>query len=160
MRPKLIALIAVSAVALVGCSAIESTDSPEPRGTVEAKPLTMSSLEAAPSDSGEMGENSEREFLEYISPENSGWSGELPPAEDLLSAGYLACEKAESGEPEDSIEVIPGSLPTVTKKMEKELRPEELAEFVREGKKAPLAENNTKLVMSALSGLCKEQLLD
>jgi len=141
MRPKLPALLAVSAVALVGCASIEP--SVEPNATSsrpEAAPLVMTEAEATVESTSEpTPENSETDFITFIQPDFSGWKGELPLDEDLLAAGYLACEKLDKGEPYMEVEVIPGSLEDPT---------------------SLLYENNRTLVTAAISALCKEHILD
>ena len=145
MRPKLFALIAVSAVALVGCASGESTNGQEPTAPsvspkVEAAPLIMSEEQATVEESAEpIPESSETDFIAFMQPDFSGWHGELPPDEELLAAGYLACEKRDEGVPEMEIEVIPGSLETP---------------------RSPLYENNMQIVTSAISALCKQHLPD
>ena len=145
MRPKLIALIAVSAVALVGCASGETgtsqaTSSPSESPKVEAAPLVMSEAQATVEESAEpTPESSETDFISFMQPDFSGWKGEFPADEELLAAGYLACEKLDDGVPEMEVEVIPGSL---------------------EDKKSALYSNNQKLVTAAVSALCKQHILD
>lgn len=141
MRPKLIALIAVSAVALVGCAASEpSVESSKASAKPEAAPLVMTEAEAtAESSSAPIPESSETDFITFMQPDFSGWKGELPSDEDLLAAGYLACEKLDEGVPEMEVEVIPDSL---------------------KDPKSALYENNQQIVNSAISALCKQHILD
>ena len=145
MRPKLIALIAVSAVALVGCASGESTNDQEPTAPsaspkVEAAPLIMSEEQATVEESAEpIPESSETDFITFMQPDFSGWKGEFPADEELLAAGYLACEKLDDGVPYMEVEVIPGSL---------------------EDNQSPLYSNNQKLVTAAVSALCKQHILN
>ena len=141
MRPKLIALIAVSAVALVGCASGEpSVESSKASAKPEAAPLVMTEAEAtAESSSAPIPESSETDFITFMQPDFSGWKGELPSDEDLLAAGYLACEKLDKGESDMEVEVISDSL---------------------EDPNSPLYENNRTLVTAAVSALCKEHILD
>ena len=140
MRPKLIALIAVSAVALVGCAAGEpSVESSKASAKPEAAPLVMTEAEAiAESSSAPIPESSETDFITFMQPDFSGWKGELPSDEDLLAAGYLACEKLDEGVPEMEVEVIPDSL---------------------KDSKSAIYENNQQIVTSAISALCKQHIL-
>lgn len=141
MRPKLIALIAVSAIALVGCASGEpSVESSKASAKPEAAPLIMTEAEAtAESPSAPIPESSETDFITFMQPDFSGWKGELPSDEDLLAAGYLACEKLDEGVPEMEVEVIPDSL---------------------KDPKSALYENNQQIVNSAISALCKQHILD
>lgn len=145
MRPKLIALIAVSAVALVGCASGETgtsqaASSPSESPNVEAAPLTMSEEQATVEESVEpIPESSETDFITFMQPDFSGWKGEFPADEELLAAGYLACEKLDNGVPDMEVEVIPGSL---------------------EDKDSALYSNNQKLATAAVSALCKQHILD
>ena len=141
MRPKLIALIAVSAVALVGCAAGEpSVESSKASAKPEAAPLVMTEAEAAVESSpAPIPESSESDFITFMQPDFSGWNGDLPADEELLAAGYLACEKLDEGVPDMGVEVIPHSL---------------------KDPNGPLYENNRTLVTSAISALCKEHILD
>lgn len=161
MRPKLIALIAVSAVALVGCAAGEpSVESSKASAKPEAAPLVMTEAEAiAESSSAPIPESSETDFITFMQPDFSGWKGELPSDEDLLAAGYLACEKLDDGVPEMEVEVIPGSLPTLTPKEEKEMTAPEIARFRFDNSKGALYENNRQIITSAISALCKQHIL-
>lgn len=143
MRPKLIALLAVSTVALAGCASGESTNDQEPNAPsaspkVEAAPLTMSEEQATVEESVEpTPESSETDFIVFMQPDFSGWKGEFPADDELLAAGYLACEKLDDGVPEMEVEVIPGSLEDPT---------------------SPLFRNNRIVVNSAIGALCKQHL--
>ncbi|WP_417364078.1 DUF732 domain-containing protein [Glutamicibacter arilaitensis] len=145
MRPKFVALFAVSAVTLVGCSAGEAaneqeSNAPSASPKVEAAPLTMSEEQATVEESAEATpESSETDFITFMQPDFSGWKGEFPADDELLAAGYLACEKLDSGVPDMEVEVIPGSLEDPT---------------------SALYENNRTLVTAAVSALCKEHILD
>ena len=145
MRPKFVALIAVSAIALAGCSAGGSDNEQESKAPsaspkVEAAPLEMSEEEATVKESAEpTPESSETDFITFMQPDFSGWKGEFPSDEELLAAGYLACEKLDDGVPDMEVEVIPGSLEDPT---------------------SALYENNRTLVTAAVSALCKEHILD
>lgn len=137
------AIVAVSAVALVGCASGESTNDQEPNAPtvspkVEAAPLTMSEEQATVEESVEpTPESSETDFITFMQPDFSGWKGEFPADDELLAAGYLACEKLDDGVPEMEIEVIPGSL---------------------ENEESALHRNNWIIVNSAVSALCKQHL--
>lgn len=145
MRPKFVALVVVSAIALAGCSAGEAANDQESNASsaslkVEAAPLTMSEEEAAVEESPDpTPESSETDFITFMQPDCSGWKGEFPADEELLAAGYLACEKIDDGVPDMEVEVIPGSLEDPT---------------------SALYENNRTLVTAAVSALCKEHILD
>lgn len=143
MRPKFVSFFAVSAIALAGCSAGEAandqeSNAPSASPKVEAAPLTMSEEEAAVEESPEpTPESSETDFITFMQPDFSGWKGEFPSDEELLAAGYLACEKLDDGVPEIEVEVIPGSL---------------------EDEESALHRNNWIIVNSAVSALCKQHL--
>ena len=89
MRPKLISLLAVSALALVGCTAAESTPEPQPTVTVTAAP--SASAEGAIQESGD----NPGLFLKSV---NYRWIGEQQFSDaDLLNAGRDACNQMRDG---------------------------------------------------------------
>lgn len=149
MRPKLIAIVAVSAVALVGCAAAESsgnaaiTSSPSPtlESEVEAKALSIEPAPTSPAEGdlveaqkNKTYEEQTSDFRAFINPEFSGWMGELPPESELLAAAKLVCEQLRSGKSYDEIEAIKGSL-----------------------NDSSLSFNNKKLVNAASSAFCLEE---
>ena len=178
MRPKLIALIAVSAVALVGCASGEVTTTPTPISTessisetsgatletvaesdVKAKALKIESTptELVADDPADLQKNKTYEeqtadFMSFINPEFSGWDGELPPQEDLLSAAKLVCEQLGDGVSFEKVEAIKGSVYKFTKEQEENLDPDQKRSLMQ----TPLAENNRKLVNAASSAYCLE----
>ncbi|MGO4298389.1 DUF732 domain-containing protein [Glutamicibacter sp. MCAF14] len=118
----------------------QEPDAPSASPKVEAAPLTMSEEQATVEESVEpTPESSETDFIVFMQPDFSGWKGELPADDELLAAGYLACEKLDDGEPEIDVEVIPGSF---------------------EDPSSALYSNNQKIVSAAVSALCKEHLPD
>lgn len=100
----------------------------------------MSEAQATTGESPEpIPESSETDFITFMQPDFSGWKGEFPADDELLAAGYLACENLDDGVPEMEVEVIPGSL---------------------EDTESALYINNRKLVTAAISALCKQHILD
>lgn len=88
MRPKLIALVAVSAAALAGCSAPESSE-PQPTVTVTAVPSASAESVSAASD------GDPELFLKSI---DFRWIGEQQFSEaELLDAGRDACKQLRDG---------------------------------------------------------------
>lgn len=162
MHPKLIALLAVSAVALVGCSAGES--SVEPAGassTPAAAPLTMSAEEAEasspivdPTGVAMSNEQAGEEFLKAMDPSFSGWTGELPAENELLSAAQLACEQLRGGTDFLDTEVIEGSVYEFSKEELKTLDASERDEL----RDTPLYANNKRIVNAARSTFCTDTL--
>ena len=150
MRPKLIAIVALSAVALVGCSAGDATNeqetnAPSESPKVEAAPLVMSEEEADqpgatinPDEIVLNDEEAREAFLGMMQPSFSGWTGDLPHEEDLLSAGMSACKSLDSGVEFLEVEAIDGAS---------DIDPE-----------SALAKNNMRIVNAARSSLCMEHL--
>ncbi len=98
MRPKLISLLAVSALALAGCSATESTPEPQPIVTVTATPTASpeESTQAAP------------KLVvpeDNLSPEEKYLNGARKQSEvlkdmtdsKLLNLAHESCEQMEEG---------------------------------------------------------------
>lgn len=155
MRPKLFAIVAVSAFALVGCSAGETSSelnasaSPSPATEADVKAKALS-IESTPTDSVAVDpleaqkrktyEEQTADFRAFINPEFSGWAGELPPESDLLAAAKLVCEQLRSGTPYNEVEAIKGSL----------------SENSGEGQSL-ISANNQKLVNAASSAFCLEE---
>ena len=162
MRPKLIALIAVSAVALVGCAGPESNA--EPAGassTPAAAPLIMSAEEAEassptvdPTGVAMRNEQAGEEFLKAMDPSFSGWTGELPAENELLSAAQLACEQLRGGTDFLDTEVIEGSVYEFSKEELKTLDASERDEL----RDTPLYANNKRIVNAARSTFCTDTL--
>lgn len=150
MRPKLFAIVAVSAFALVGCASGESTNEQEPSApsassNVEAAPLAMSEEDAEqpgtavnPDEIVLSDEEARDAFIDMMEPSFSGWTGDLPNEEDLLSAGMSACESLDAGVEFLAVEAIGGAS---------SLDPE-----------SALAKNNMRIVNAARSSLCMEHL--
>ncbi|HJX78554.1 hypothetical protein [Glutamicibacter sp.] len=106
MRPKLIALLAVSAVALVGCSAGEPSGEPTATATVTASPEPVSGptptdlppgVEAheVPAEKVEFVENQFADFAELRAQVHGA---ETPNPDQVIDALHEFCE---AGEPFD-----------------------------------------------------------
>lgn len=164
MRPKILAVFTVASLALVGCSSAEAIVQDSTRSEVEPAPLEVAVERNSPTESPdpfeEMGENSEDEFFAIVGSDDFSWSGDLPSETEFLAAGYLACQQAEDGVADDDIEVIQGAYPVVTDEMTEDWESWEIAEYVREERKSPVAQDNIRLVSAALSSLCKQHLYD
>ena len=99
-------------------------------------------------------EQQREEFASFINPEFSGWTGELPAEEELLSAAKLACKQLKDGKASSQVEVIKGSVYKFTKEQEKKLTYEQK----RALSDTPNAANNQRLVTAAASAFCLEYL--
>lgn len=178
MRPKLFALIAVSAVALVGCASGEATSEPSKKLTtvestapassteaeimesdVNAKALTMevTPTETTAPEPVEAQKNKSyaeqtADFISFINPEFSGWAGDLPPEPELIAAAKLVCKQLSDGVPYERVEAIQGSVYKFTKEQEEKLNPAEKHALMQ----TPLYNNNMKLVNAASSAYCLE----
>lgn len=178
MRPKLLVLVVVSALALVGCAASEepeiakvdssdistSTPSESTSETVEVSTVKPKALkiESTPSDSvandpvkiqaNKSYEEQTSDFISFINPEFSGWSGELPPEADLIAAAKLVCEQLKDGVSFERVEAIKGSVYKFTKEQEESLSMSQKLALLE----TPLYENNRKLVNAASSAYCLE----
>ena len=91
MRPELFALIAASAVALVGCSAGE-TPAPQPTPSVASTPSV--DVAESPSAQAATEEIEEAYIAEY---KQLAGNVDLYPEEKLVEIGYEACELMEDG---------------------------------------------------------------
>lgn len=97
MRPKLIALVAASAVALAGCTTAETSE-PQPTVTVTAVPSASAESVSGASD------GDPELFVKSI---NFRWIGEQQFSEtELIDAGRDACEQMRDGV--DSLETKSG----------------------------------------------------
>ncbi|MGP9031560.1 hypothetical protein ACT17S_00595 [Glutamicibacter mysorens] len=96
MRPKLIALLAVPALALVGCSAPESTPEPTATVTVTATPTASAN---APTSEGVDPSLFERSL-------DFRWQGAQPYSEEeLVEAAQDACEQLRDGALTSAVEI-------------------------------------------------------
>lgn len=157
MRPKLFALIAVSAVALVGCAATKPTVSPVDESDVKAQALkldesTSTSVTIDPNEAQKSKTYEEKtsEFLSFIDPEYSGWTGDLPGEAELVAAGKLVCEQLKDGVPYEKVEAIKGSIYKFTKEQDEKLNLDQKRALLE----TPLYLNNQRLVKSASSAYC------
>lgn len=162
MRPKLIALLAVSAVALVGCASSNASGEPaaSPVESPSANALVMSSEEADessvavdPADVVLTKEEAREAFLRFMEPSFSGWTGDMPDEDALVSAAMLACEKLESGIAFRDVESIKGSTLYGDVK-----RSDQTPEQMDKVDSTPLYLNNMRIVNAARSSFCLEQL--
>ena len=109
MRPKLISLLAVSALALVGCSATESTPEPQPTATVTAAPTASTNASTSEGVDPALFERS----LDFR------WQGAQPYSkEELVEAAQDACDQLRDGALTSAVEI---SLPELEPENEQAL---------------------------------------
>lgn len=166
MRIKTLTLIAVSALALVGCGAAEQTQnvavSPTP-SDIKASALELSEEEAKAESPAEpvasmqakrSDEEKRNDFERFMDPKNSGWTGELPPLDSLIAAAHLACEQLDSGIPIAEVEAIEDSVYKFSDEEKATLTIPELNKL----RNTPLYGNNLRIVNAARSAFCPEYI--
>lgn len=93
MRPKLIALIAVSAVALVGCSAGEPSAEPVATVTVTATPEPEVATQETPAEPVEAVEEQFADFAELRAPMNEA---KMPDRDKVIDGLHDFCEDGKT----------------------------------------------------------------
>lgn len=97
MRPKFVALLAMPALALVGCSAAAE---PAPERTESAASEARQAIElpASAPVAGTAGENEQAEEAFLVEYKQVAGNLELYSKEQLVEIGYDACDLMKSGE--------------------------------------------------------------
>lgn len=100
MRPKLIALIAASAVALVGCTAVETSADIQIEPSATAKPVVETEIADEPigvvADYSELGISPEEyAFTIYAHGQIAGSKVELPNIPEVVDALHNYCDDGE-----------------------------------------------------------------
>lgn len=97
MRPKFVALVAVSALALVGCS---TATEPAPEPTDSAAPAAREAINPPASAPEDEADSKKDQIEEAFLVEYKQVAGnlELYSKEELVEIGYDACDLMKSGE--------------------------------------------------------------